>query len=122
MNEAYQGRPTPTTTDRVPGRAPEAGNHERRFWVVGDLGGHEARLLRHRVLDDLDNGERTFVVDLTQAQTFDAKALGILVSITRRVQEAHGVIEFDNVPEHVRLLFELMRLDRVFTIRDPRSY
>jgi anti-anti-sigma factor len=69
------------------------------------------------VLDELHNGERTIVVDLSQAQSFDAGALGILVSLTRRVREAEGTFEFENVPEPVLASFELMRLDRVLVIR-----
>jgi anti-anti-sigma factor len=72
------------------------------------------------VLDELLEGRRAIVFDLAQAQSFDSGALGILVSITRRVEEVQGTTEFENVNEQTRLLFEMMRLEHLFVIRDPQ--
>jgi anti-anti-sigma factor len=87
---------------------------------VGNVTEHDARLLRQRVLDALLEGRRAIAFDLARAQSFDSGALGILVSITRRVNEAQGTTEFENVNEQTRLLFEMMRLEHLFVIRDPQ--
>ena len=55
-------------------------------------------MLRQRVLEGLLEGRRAFVFDLAHAPSFDSGALGILVSITRRVEEAQGTAEFNQSP------------------------
>jgi anti-anti-sigma factor len=77
--------------------------------------------VRQRVLDELLEGQRNITIDLGEALSFDSGSLGILVSITRRVQEAKGVVELDNVSDQTRLLFKLMHLEPIFTIREPRA-
>ena len=111
---------SPATTDDAVVRVMSPSGRGVRFHIVGHLSDHNARLLRQRIDDELLEGQRTIVIDVAHANTFDPGALGVLVSITRRVREEHGVCEFDNLSEQVRLLFELMRLDHVFTIRDPQ--
>lgn len=116
-NPVYDPRSRPRPTEDAVVREPHAAGKGCRFHIVGNLTDHNARFLRQRVLDELHDGERSIVIDLAHAQTFDTSALGILVSLTRRVQEAQGTFEFENVPEPVRTSFELMRLDHVFVIR-----
>jgi anti-anti-sigma factor len=119
-NPVYDPRRRPRPTEDAVVREPHVTGKGCRFHIVGHLTDRNARLLRQRVFDELHAGERTIVVDLAHAQSFDASALGILVSLTRRVQDADGTFEFDNVSEPVRASFEMMRLDQVFVIRDPQ--
>lgn len=116
-NPVYDPQSRPRPTEDAVVREPHAAGKGCRFHIVGHLTDHNARFLRQRVLDELHDGERTIVIDLAHAQSFDKSALGILVSLTRRVQEAQGSFEFENVPEPVRMSFELLRLDHVFVMR-----
>jgi len=111
---------TPATTDDAVVRVVSPSGRGVRFHIVGHLSDHSARLLRQRISDELLSGQRNIVIDVAHANTFDPGALGVLVSITRHVREMRGTCEFDNLSDQVRLLFELMRLDHVFSIRDPR--
>jgi anti-anti-sigma factor len=120
-NAAYDGRSRPPAGEDAVVREPHSTGRGCRFHIIGNLTDHNARFLRQRVLDELHEGQRTIVVDLTRAHSFDTGALGILVSLTRRVQEAQGTFELDNVPESVRVSFELLRLDQVFVIREPQA-
>ena len=118
-NQAYRPNfPQPNNEDAA--RKANASGSSARFFVTGSVTEHDARVIRQRVLDALLEGQRAIVFDLAQAQSFDSGALGILVSITRRVAEAQGTTEFENVTEQTRLLFAMMRLDHLFVIRDPR--
>jgi anti-anti-sigma factor len=117
-NRAYNphARPTPSSEAAI---REQSGRKAARFHLGGHVTEHSARLVRQRVLDELLEGQRHIVIDLGQALSFDSGSLGILVSITRRVQEAKGEVELENVSEQTRLLFKLMHLDAIFTIREP---
>jgi anti-anti-sigma factor len=113
----------------TPGRPPspaenavvrEVSSSGIRFYVFGELSEHRARLFRQRVDDDLHDGHRLFSIDLGGTRSLDSGALGILVSISRRVREAEGMLELESVPDHVRLLLQLARLENVFAIREPQ--
>jgi anti-anti-sigma factor len=117
-NRAYNphARPTPSSEAAI---REQAARKAARFHLGGHVTEHSARLTRQRVLDELLEGQRSIIIDLGQAVGFDSGALGILVSITRRVQEAKGELELDNVSEQTRVLFKLMHLETIFTIREP---
>jgi len=119
-NRAYNphARPTPTSEAAI---REQSQRRTARFHLGGHVTEHSARLVRQRVLDELLEGQRNIVIDLDQALSFDSGSLGILVSITRRVAEAKGVVELDNVSDQTRVLFKLMHLDTIFTIREPRA-
>jgi len=117
-NRAYNphARPTPTSEAAV---REQSTLKAARFHLDGHVTEHSARLVRQRVLDELHIGQRNIVIDLAEALSFDSGSLGILVSITRRVHEAKGEVELDNVSEQTRVLFKLMHLETIFTIREP---
>lgn len=119
-NRAYNphARPTPSSEAAIREQSQRKGAW---FHLGGHVTEHSARLVRQRVLDELLEGQRNIVIDLGQALSFDSGSLGILVSITRRVAEAKGVVELDNVSDQTRLLFKLMHLETIFTIREPRA-
>ena len=117
-NRAYNphARPTPTSEAAI---REQSARKAARFHLGGHVTEHSARIVRQRILDELLEGQRSIVIDLAQALSFDSGSLGILVSITRRVHEAKGEVELDNVTEQTRLLFKLMHLETIFTIREP---
>jgi anti-anti-sigma factor len=119
-NRAYNphARPTPSSEAAI---REQSQRKSARLHLGGHVTEHSARLVRQRVLDELLEGHRNITIDLGEALSFDSGSLGILVSITRRVQEAKGVVELDNVSEQTRLLFKLMHLESIFTIREPRD-
>jgi len=117
-NRAYNphARPTPSSEAAI---RDQSTRKVARFQLGGHVTEHSARLVRQQVLDELLEGQRSIVIDLAQALSFDSGSLGILVSITRRVHEAKGDVELENVSEQTRLLFKLMHLETIFTIREP---
>ena len=119
-NRAYNphARPTPSSEAAI---REQAQRKPARFHLGGHVTEHSARLVRQRVLDELHEGQRHIVIDLAQALSFDSGSLGILVSITRRVHEVDGTAELDNVSDQTRVLFKLMHLETIFTIREPRT-
>jgi anti-anti-sigma factor len=118
-NRAYNppARQTPSSEAAI---REQAQRKAARFHLGGHVTEHDARLVRQRVLDEILEGQRSIVIDLGQALSFDSGSLGILVSITRRMHEVEGTVELDNVSDQTRVLFKLMHLETIFTIREPR--
>ena len=74
--------------------------------------------LKQRVLDALEAGDRKFLIDFTRTGYIDSSGLGALVSISKKVREQGGELRLCGLNEDLRSLFELTKLDTLFTITD----
>ena len=72
--------------------------------------------LKQKMLDALEHGERTFLIDLGQTGYIDTSALGALLSLSKRIQSTGGSLRLTNLNEDLRSLFALTRLDSLFEI------
>ena len=72
--------------------------------------------LKQRVLDELDRGERRFLVDFGQTGYIDSSGLGVLVSLSKRIRELNGDLRLSNLNDDLKTLFELTKLDTLFQI------
>ena len=66
----------------------------------------------------LDRGERRILIDFSRTGYIDSSGLGALVSISKRIREAGGELRLSGLNEDLRSLFELTKLDTLFTIAD----
>lgn len=66
------------------------------------------------VLDELERGGRSFVVDFSKSAYIDSSGLGALVSLGKRIRETGGDLRLAGLNEDLRTLFELTRLDALF--------
>src|SRR5215211_8833336 len=75
---------------------------------------------RHELKDlvqaALDRGDRRLLVDFSQTGYIDSSGLGALVSISKRIRESGGELRLAGLNEDLRSLFELTKLDTLFTI------
>ena len=81
--------------------------------IVGNR--HE---LKQRVLDALADGERKILVDFTNTGYIDSSGLGVLVSLAKKLREEGGELRLAGLNEDLKTLFELTKLDSLFTIVD----
>jgi anti-sigma B factor antagonist len=79
--------------------------------IVGNR--HE---LKQKVLDALEGGARRFVIDFTQTGYIDSSGLGVLVSLSKKIREQAGELRLAGLNEDLQTLFELTKLDTLFTI------
>lgn len=79
--------------------------------IVGNR--HE---LKKEVTDKLDAGEKKFVIDFSDTGYIDSSGLGALVTIAKKVREAGGDLKLAGLNDDLRTLFELTKLDTLFTI------
>ena len=81
--------------------------------IVGNR--HE---LKDMIQAALDRGERKLLVDFSRTGYIDSSGLGALVSITKRIREASGELRLAGLNDDLRSLFELTKLDTLFTITE----
>lgn len=81
--------------------------------IVGNR--HE---LKKKVLDAVEAGDTKFVIDFSSTGYIDSSGLGVLVSLSKKIAEAGGTLRLAGLNEDLRTLFELTKLDTLFTITD----
>jgi anti-sigma B factor antagonist len=77
--------------------------------------------LKQRVLDELERGERKFLVDFTNTGYIDSSGLGVLVSLSKKIREQGGDLRLASLNEDLNTLFELTKLNTLFTISETRD-
>src|SRR4051812_42021841 len=84
--------------------------------VEGQLIVGNRQELKQLVLDQVDNGERKFLIDFGQTGYIDSSGLGLLVSLSKKVRERGGDVRLANLNDDLRTLFKLTKLDRLFRL------
>ena len=74
--------------------------------------------LKQKVLDAVADGERKVLVDFAETGYIDSSGLGVLVSLSKRLREEGGELRLSGLNDDLRMLFELTKLDTLFTITD----
>ena len=72
--------------------------------------------LKNLVTERLEAGERRFVIDFSRTGSIDSSGLGALVTISKQVREQGGEMRLAGLNDDLRTLFELTKLDTLFTI------
>jgi anti-sigma B factor antagonist len=89
--------------------------------VEGQLIVGNRQELKQRVLDELEKGERKFLIDFSQTGYIDSSGLGVLVSLSKKIREQGGELRLANLNDDLKTLFELTKLDTLFQISDTRE-
>ncbi len=76
---------------------------------------------KQKVLDELDRGARKVLVDFARTTYIDSSGLGVLVSLAKRVRELGGDLRLADLNDDLQTLFELTKLDTLFTIAPTRQ-
>jgi anti-sigma B factor antagonist len=89
--------------------------------VEGQLVVGNRQELKQAVLEEVERGERKFVVDFSRTGYIDSAGLGILVSVSKKVRESGGELRLANLNDDLRTLFELTKLDVLFQFVEPEG-
>ncbi len=89
--------------------------------VEGQLIVGNRQELKQKVLDELEGGERRFLIDFERTGYIDSSGLGVLVSLSKKIREQGGELRLANLNEDLRTLFELTKLDTLFQISNSRE-
>ena len=86
--------------------------------VGGQLIVGNRQLLKEQVLDQLEQGDRKFIVDFSKTDYIDSSGLGVLVTLSKKIREQGGQLSLVSLSEDLRTLFELTKLDTLFIFSD----
>ncbi len=84
--------------------------------VHGQADLHTAPELRNAITAALDGGATGLVVDLSEATFIDSMTLGVLLGAVKRLRPSGGKVSIVCVDPHIRRIFEITLLDRVFSL------
>ena len=77
--------------------------------------------LKQMVVKALEEGDARFVVDFSTTGYIDSSGLGVLVSVSKKIREAGGELRLCGLNEDLRMLFELTKLDTLFSIAETKD-
>ncbi|HSU96035.1 MAG TPA: STAS domain-containing protein [Gemmatimonadaceae bacterium] len=89
--------------------------------VEGQLIVGNRQELKQKVLDELEKGDRKFLIDFAQTGYIDSSGLGVLVSLSKKIREHGGELRLANLNDDLQTLFELTKLDTLFQIAETRE-
>ena len=89
--------------------------------VEGQLIVGNRQELKQKLLEELEGGERKFVIDFANTGYIDSSGLGVLVSLSKKIREQGGELRLSSLNEDLRTLFELTKLDTLFRIADTKD-
>ena len=72
--------------------------------------------LKQVVLDALDQGNRTVLIDFTDTGYIDSSGLGVLISLSKKIRERGAELRLTNLNGDLRTLFERTKLDALFQL------
>ncbi|MDY0161667.1 ATP-binding protein [Desulfobotulus sp.] len=83
----------------------------------GDITAASAENLRRLLLKTLDQGIRSFCLDLSATSDIDSIGLSLLIGFARMLREnGGGSLEILHAREDLKTLFRMTRLDRIYTL------
>ncbi len=86
--------------------------------VHGQADLHTAPALRDALTEAIDDGASGLVVDLSDATFVDSMTLGVLLGAVKRLRPNGGRLAIVCRSPHIRRIFEITLLDRVFALHE----
>ena len=89
--------------------------------VQGDADLHTAHELRAAIMDAIDGGATSLVIDLSDTTFIDSMTLGVLLGAVKRLRPVGGRVGVVCTDPNIRRIFEITLLDRVFALHESRD-
>ncbi len=86
--------------------------------VGGEVDVYTAPRLRERLVELVEGGARSVIVDLSRVEFLDSTGLGVLVGALKRLRAAGGSLRLVCGQERLLKIFRITALDRVFSLFD----
>jgi anti-sigma B factor antagonist len=86
------------------------------FDLEGDLDSRSSWVAKEEIRTAIAQGQKRILINLENVPYMDSAGLGMLVSALKSARENKGGIFLASLTDQVRMVIELTRLDRVFTI------
>jgi anti-sigma B factor antagonist len=82
------------------------------------LSAENRQAFRHVLMNELDRGERNFIIDFTQTVFIDSSGLGLLVSLSKKIRAQGGELRLTKLNAELTELFRLTKLGALFRLDD----
>jgi anti-sigma B factor antagonist len=89
--------------------------------LAGEVDLYTAPEFKQQLLEVINQGARTVVVDFSDTTFIDSTTLGVLVGGVKRLRTNDGQLSLVCSDRNITKIFEITGLDRVFTIYPTRS-
>lgn len=89
--------------------------------LEGDVDLHHSPELHAKLVEIAGERPKRFVLDLTAVPYMDSSGIGTLVELYRRVGNYKGKLVLFGLNPRVRSVFEITKLERIFTICETES-
>src|SRR2546423_11694005 len=89
--------------------------------VEGQLIMGNRQELKQKALDELEKGEKKFLIDFSQTAYIDSSGLGVLVSLSKKIREQGGELRLANLNADRQTLFQPTKLVTPTQISDTRE-
>lgn len=87
------------------------------FTIQGELDVHNVKNLRSEVLESLEKGAWTYIIDMKSIDYLDSSGLGMLVFLKKEVLRNGGQLSIVNLQDSVLNVFKLTKLDDFFDLK-----
>ncbi|WP_028306488.1 STAS domain-containing protein [Desulfitibacter alkalitolerans] len=84
--------------------------------VSGKIDAYQSIKLKDALNDIIDRGSKKIIVNLHDVNFLDSTTLGILISALKKIKNKGGEICITRLQPNVEEIFELTRLNKIFTI------
>lgn len=89
------------------------------LFIQGDLIGDEVGpKLVEVVSDAIQEGAKTFVIDLSEVRYISSSGIGLLITMLTKMRNAGGDVYLTSPSEHVKKLLIITKLNNIFTVFD----
>jgi len=72
--------------------------------------------IKELLITEVENGNILIIIDFSYVEFVDSSFLGALVAGLKKIKSRDGEIKISGLHPHVRITFELTRLDHLFKI------
>ncbi|TDQ15286.1 anti-sigma B factor antagonist [Algoriphagus boseongensis] len=89
------------------------------LFIQGDLIGDEiGPKLVELVSDAIQEGAKTFVIDLSEVRYISSSGIGLLITMLTKMRNVGGEVYLTSPSEHVKKLLIITKLNNIFTVFD----
>jgi anti-sigma B factor antagonist len=89
-----------------------------RVSVAGEVNLARSPELRSQLMELIEQQPQQLIVDLAAVEYMDSSGVATLIEVLRRQHQGGGTMALAGLRPKVRSIFEIARLDTVFTILD----
>lgn len=89
--------------------------------IAGDIDMHESPRLKQTLDPLIANKADRLILDFTGVSYIDSSGLALFIDAMQRIQAYGGKLALCGLRENVRKIFELARLDQIFSIYSDKK-